>query len=109
MVAFAMSNNTVTDPGRVALLDSDGNLLRKYVVGSRPDMLAYTPNGRYIVVANEGRPDETYSDDPEGSVTIIDPWREPHRDSAVRTASFWPLQPPEGTIGRGGGPHFRAM
>jgi Choice-of-anchor I domain len=88
MVAFAMSSNTVTDPGRVALLDSDGNLLRKYVVGSRPDMLAYTPDGRYIVVANEGRPDETYSDDPEGSVTIIDPWREPHRDSAVRTASF---------------------
>lgn len=89
LVAFAMSASPVTDPGRVALLDSNGRLLRKYTVGSRPDMLAYTPNGRYIVVANEGRPDDTYTRDPEGSISIVDPWSVMLGSRAsVRTAGF---------------------
>lgn len=89
LVAFAVSSDPVTDPGRVALLDSDGRLLRTYTVGPRPDMLAYTPNGRYIVVANEGRPNDTYTQDPEGSVSIIDPWSiAPRTSASVRTADF---------------------
>jgi hypothetical protein len=41
-------------------------------VGPAPGMLSFTPNGRYVVVANEGAPSDDYSIDPEGSVTVID-------------------------------------
>jgi 2',3'-cyclic-nucleotide 2'-phosphodiesterase/3'-nucleotidase/5'-nucleotidase len=54
--------------------------LRQVTVGALPDMLTFTPNGRFVLVANEGEPN-TYSDigantngpsiDPEGSVSII--------------------------------------
>lgn len=93
-VAFAMSSSTITDPGRVALLDADGRLLRSYTVGPRPDMLAFTPNGRFIVVANEGRPDDSYTNDPGGSISIIDPWnRFARHRPAVRTAGFKRFNP----------------
>ena len=44
-------------------------------VGSLPDMLTFTHNGKKLLVANEGTPnrvaDEAYSlPDPEGSVSI---------------------------------------
>jgi 2',3'-cyclic-nucleotide 2'-phosphodiesterase/3'-nucleotidase/5'-nucleotidase len=54
--------------------------LRQVTVGALPDMITFTPNGRFLLVANEGEPN-TYNDvgantngpsiDPEGSVSII--------------------------------------
>jgi len=70
IVAVAVQADPVTDPGAVALFDTDGNLLRLIGVGALPDMLTFTPDGRYLLVANEGEPDDGV--DPEGSVSVID-------------------------------------
>lgn len=59
-------------PGKVVFLDTNGAVLKSVTVGSLPDMVTFTPDGRYLLVANEGQPRSDYSFDPEGSVSIID-------------------------------------
>lgn len=72
-VAVAVQHSTKTSAGRVQIYGSDDlRFLGQVVVGSLPDMLTFTPDGRHILVANEGEPNPDYSQDPEGSVTIID-------------------------------------
>jgi hypothetical protein len=76
VVAVAVEANSAQSPGTVVFFDVDGNYLNVGAVGALPDMLTFTPNGRYVLVANEGQPN-TYEEpgeanDPEGSVSIID-------------------------------------
>lgn len=72
VVAVAVAAHVSTDPGQVVFFNSQGNLLSRVTVGALPDMLTFTPNGKKVLVANEGEPSEDYSTDPEGSVSIID-------------------------------------
>jgi len=65
------ANNKQAD-GTVELFDTDGVHLNSVAAGALPDMLTFTPDGNYLVVANEGEPDDDYLVDPEGSVTVID-------------------------------------
>ncbi|MCS6824474.1 MAG: choice-of-anchor I family protein [Cytophagaceae bacterium] len=46
--------------------------LKTVTVGALPDMLTFTPDGKKVVVANEGEPTPNYSTDPEGSISVID-------------------------------------
>jgi hypothetical protein len=71
-VAVAIGAPDKAQRGKVAFLNTNGEILQMMEVGFLPDMLTYTPNGRQVVVANEGEPNEDYSVDPEGSVSIID-------------------------------------
>jgi hypothetical protein len=73
IVAVAVANNVKTEPGRVFLLDTSGNLLKSLEVGALPDMLTFSPNGKSILIANEGERDGVNTQlDGKGSVSIID-------------------------------------
>ena len=71
-VAVAVPADPKQDPGSLVLVDIDGGHIATYTVGALPDMVKITPDSNYILVANEGEPNDDYTVDPEGSVTIID-------------------------------------
>jgi hypothetical protein len=80
-----------TAPGRVLFFDTaTGQLISAVTVGALPDMLTFTPNGRFVLTANEGQPMSDYSFDPEGSISIIDMSRGAASltDADVTTAGF---------------------
>jgi DNA-binding beta-propeller fold protein YncE len=72
MVAVALEAAVKQDPGRVAFYSTAGALLGSVTVGALPDMVSFSPDGRYVLSANEGEPNDAYTVDPEGSVSIID-------------------------------------
>ncbi len=61
-----------TAPGKVVFFTTGGQFLSAVTVGALPDMLTFTPNGRLLLTANEGQPNQAYTFDPEGSVSIVD-------------------------------------
>lgn len=88
IVAVAIEADDRQAPGVVAFYDAtDLSLLNSVSVGALPDMVAFTPNGRYVLVANEGEPNDDYTVDPEGSVSVID-LRFGVMHASVRTADF---------------------
>lgn len=90
IIAVAVEAPVKTDPGVVVFFNRKLEYLSKVTVGALPDMLLFTPNGRYVLVANEGEPDNGYTHDPEGSVSIIDLRRGVRKitQDDVRTAGF---------------------
>lgn len=71
LVAVACEAAPKQEPGVVAFLDTDGGFISSVTVGALPDMVAFTPDGRYVLVANEGEPNDAYTVDPEGSISVI--------------------------------------
>lgn len=86
-VAIAVENDDKQANGWVVFYDTDGNPLKSFAAGALPDAVAFTPNGQYALVANEGEPNGDYSIDPEGSITIVDLRRGVHNASTA-TAGF---------------------
>ena len=89
IVAVAVEAEEATDNGRVAFFTAKGAVLGSLEVGALPDNLQFSPDGRYVVVANEGEPSgyEEGSVDPEGSVSVID-IQNGIAGAIVRTAGF---------------------
>ena len=72
-LAVAVEAGVITENGRVAFYDTGSLQLRGSVeAGALPDMVTFTPNGHWVLVANEGEPNEEYTIDPEGTVTVVD-------------------------------------
>ncbi len=70
LVAVAVAAPTKTDAGTVRFYDAGRSFLGATTVGALPDMLAFSPDGSRLLVANEG--ERSASVDPAGSVSIID-------------------------------------
>jgi DNA-binding beta-propeller fold protein YncE len=45
--------------------------VKKITVGAMPDMVTFSPDGNYILSANEGEPNDAYTVDPKGTISII--------------------------------------
>jgi DNA-binding beta-propeller fold protein YncE len=83
LIAVALVGETTQEDGKVVFFDLDGNEQGAVNVGANPDMLTFTQDGTYVVVANEGEPSDDYTNDPDGSISIISV-----ADKSVRTAGF---------------------
>ena len=71
-LAIAVADNIKQNPGKVLVFNTaDNSLLNQYTVGALPDMVAFSPDGKLLISANEGEPNDAYTNDPEGSVSII--------------------------------------
>ena len=89
LVAAAVEGDQATDPGRVVIFNLDGQLLAELVVGALPDMVTFSPDGLWLLVANEASPNDEYTIDPEGSISVIDmSARAGVTQGDVRTADF---------------------
>ncbi len=73
VVAVAIEASPKTDPGYVAFYQtSDGSFLSAVQVGALPDMVTFSPNGNFVITANEGEPNSDYTVDPDGTISVID-------------------------------------
>ncbi|MFU8649359.1 choice-of-anchor I family protein [Lysinibacillus sp. RSDA_15] len=74
LIAAAVQAGDYNDNGLAVFLDYNGNILHIVEAGKQPDMITFTPDGKKVLVANEGEPREGYEKavDPEGSVSIIE-------------------------------------
>jgi hypothetical protein len=71
-LAAAVESFNKTDNGKVVIFrTSDNSFVREVNVGALPDMITYSHDGKYILTANEGEPNDDYTVDPLGTVSII--------------------------------------
>lgn len=91
-----------TDEGSVIFFDAagQGEILGTVGVGSLPDMVTISEDGKYALVANEGEPADDYSVDPDGSVSVITLPNAVAAATEVHTASFKAFEGklPEGVL-----------
>lgn len=72
-LAAAIEDNNKQANGRIVVYNTnDYSEVKVVTVGALPDMVTYTKDGKFILTANEGEPSQDYTNDPEGSVSIID-------------------------------------
>ena len=71
-VALAIENGTnPQDSGKVVFLNQNGGFISQVKVGMMPDMITFNQAGTRVLTANEGEPNAAYTNDPDGSVSII--------------------------------------
>ncbi len=71
-LAVAIENVNKQANGNIVTFNTETQEVKKmYTVGALPDMVTFSPDGKYIISANEGEPNDDYTVDPEGSVSIV--------------------------------------
>lgn len=91
LAAVALQEAAHDKNGKVALLDTQGELVALLDAGVQPDMVTFTPDGGKILTANEGEPRQGYGEgiaDPAGSVTVITLNKENPAESEAKTIGF---------------------
>jgi Ca2+-binding RTX toxin-like protein len=100
IIAIALPDGTKSNPGRIVFLRaSDLAVLSSITVGALPDMVSFSPDGKTVLVANEGEyldsnggPGST-----AGSVSIIS-LENGAANPSVRTADFEAFNGQENTL-----------
>lgn len=72
LVAVAVEGYNKQGSGVVVFYNLDGKYLTSYHVGALPDMITFSPDGRKVLVACEGEPNDDYTIDPFGTIHVID-------------------------------------
>lgn len=73
ILAVAVENNDKQANGTIETFNTDTQaLIKSYTAGALPDMVTFSPDGKYLISANEGEPNDNYDNDPVGSITIIE-------------------------------------
>ena len=85
LLAAAVEADPAQHPGSVIFFATESlEAVQQVTVGALPDMVTFSPNGDYVLSANEGEPSDDYQTDPLGTVSII----EVNNDYAVTTLDF---------------------
>lgn len=72
LLAAAVESVNKQEPGKVVIFRTvDYSVVKVIPVGALPDMICFSTDGKYIVTANEGEPNTSYSNDPLGTVSVI--------------------------------------
>ncbi len=98
LMVAAIEADVKTDAGKVYIFNaSDLSVIENYTVGALPDMVTFNNDGSKIIVANEGEPNDDYTVDPEGSISIID-ISTGAANGTVTTATFTAFNGQEATL-----------
>jgi len=73
-LAIAVEATIKTNDGKIVIFKTNDltTPFAQITAGALPDMVTFTPNGKYIIAANEGEPNDDYNIDPKGSITLIE-------------------------------------
>lgn len=99
LLAIALDGANKQANGDIVILKTNSLIeVKKIAVGAMPDMVTFSPDGNYIISANEGEPNDAYTIDPVGSVSIIDV----KNNFTVKTLDFAKFEGSRATLVAGG-------
>lgn len=98
LLAVAVEASNKQQNGHVLVYNTENEtLVNNFTVGALPDMVLFSPDGKYLVTADEGEPSSDYLTDPKGSVSIIE-----LTSGNVMTLTFDDFSAQESTLKDGG-------
>jgi hypothetical protein len=84
-LAAAIESTSKQTNGKIVVFKTiDNSEIKVITVGALPDMVTFSPDGKFILSANEGEPSDDYTNDPQGTISIISV----ESDYAVTTLNF---------------------
>ena len=87
-LAVAVAAKAQQESGRILFYDTDTlAFIASVTVGALPDYVTFSPDGRYLLSADEGEPGDDYDADPKSGISIVD-LSAGFDEATVRTAGF---------------------